>query len=427
MLEDERADTDKTSPWWSHSSKQSSLGILLEAPQQEGAAKASQRITEILLYGTIVPVALRDFPPTPPPTSPSRNIAQATTNVDSRKLSIKIRALPLSSDASRVTPTSAEILASLVHNRTAIPEAGEGDIEGHLLPTSPSEPIYNGKSSGKRKSLNDVFAAADAQRKRARKQGGDAVAAAASRVDERGPPAQASDKKASDAVSRKASQLPHLSRSSSTSSEARPPSRKSMMDGAAKRSSLSRITSISNVDEPATVESRNKETISRLVMAGMRLYGLEQRSKARSRRASASPSVATLDENHVAEEAAKGDEYKLVYHQAYKGTVFAFRKHIANVPLHTQTELLRDTVDRLLAIFCTDPLEQTLPVITTTPAGTPAKDLAVFGEGILEPNRSPFDGMKLGSITIEPNMLCVKSKSPQHASSSAIATDRGHG
>jgi hypothetical protein len=54
---------------------------------------------------------------------------------------------------------------------------------------------------------------------------------------------------------------------------------------------------------------------------------MQQRKKNRSRRASAVPGI---EDNHgigaeaAAEEATKDEEYKLMYHQAFKGAAFAF-------------------------------------------------------------------------------------------------------
>ena len=50
------------------------------------------------------------------------------------------------------------------------------------------------------------------------------------------------------------------------------------------------------------------------------------------------------------------EEYKLIYHQVFKGTCFAFRKHIAVVNFQPIIENIQDTVDKLLAVFCNDPL-----------------------------------------------------------------------
>jgi hypothetical protein len=79
--------------------------------------------------------------------------------------------------------------------------------------------------------------------------------------------------------------------------------------------------------EEPTTESRNKEALSRVVMAAMRMHGMQQRKKNRSRRASVAPGVEDSQEpiaKTAAEEAVKDEEYKLMYHQTYKGAAFAF-------------------------------------------------------------------------------------------------------
>jgi hypothetical protein len=61
-------------------------------------------------------------------------------------------------------------------------------------------------------------------------------------------------------------------------------------------------------------------------MAAMRMHGLQQRKKNRSRRTSLVPGneeSQQLSEEAAAEEIAKDDEYKLVYHQTYKGAALA--------------------------------------------------------------------------------------------------------
>jgi hypothetical protein len=68
------------------------------------------------------------------------------------------------------------------------------------------------------------------------------------------------------------------------------------------------------------------------------------------------------------------------------------RKHIATKPLHLQPDPLRDVVEKLLAIFCIDPLTVPLPSVETervmtTPGGP--KRLAVPGS--THSHASPFD------------------------------------
>ena len=115
-------------------------------------------------------------------------------------------------------------------------------------------------------------------------------------------------------------------------------------------------------------------------MAGMRLYGLSQ-SKSRKLRPSsgtASPALdVTFDDAHD-EARRKDEEYKLVYHQVLKGVCFAFRRHVRFAALQLHAESLRDTIDRLLALFCNDPLQAGLQgmVDELTPGGRKA-----FGAG----------------------------------------------
>ncbi|KAJ8606270.1 hypothetical protein MRB53_041092 [Persea americana] len=71
--------------------------------------------------------------------------------------------------------------------------------------------------------------------------------------------------------------------------------------------------------EPS-VEARNKQAISRTVMAGMRIYGLQQRKVPIKRSASQVDEVAPA----AVPEDVDADEYKQIYHLTYKGVIFAF-------------------------------------------------------------------------------------------------------
>jgi hypothetical protein len=64
-------------------------------------------------------------------------------------------------------------------------------------------------------------------------------------------------------------------------------------------------------------------------MAAMRMHGLQQRKQTRSRPASVAGAeeIQQLSEEAAAEEAAKDDEYKLIYHQTYKGAALALVSH----------------------------------------------------------------------------------------------------
>jgi hypothetical protein len=109
-------------------------------------------------------------------------------------------------------------------------------------------------------------------------------------------------------------------------------------------------------------DADNKNALSRLIMAGMRMYGLQQRKKPTastgSRAASETPSTNAPTASTCQPQPGQPkdeDQYKLVYHQTLKAASFALRAHMSRTAIGQ--DAMRDTVDRLLAIFCTDPLE----------------------------------------------------------------------
>ena len=77
-----------------------------------------------------------------------------------------------------------------------------------------------------------------------------------------------------------------------------------------------------------TVEARNKDQLSRLVLSGMKLYGLRRGST----------------------NASEMEEYKFVYHHTLKSAIFAFRGQIAKELLDVRTA--SGVVERLLGLFC---------------------------------------------------------------------------
>jgi hypothetical protein len=219
---------------------------------------------------------------------------------------------------------------------------GEGDAQflAPLLPPNASSP-----GSPKRKRFEDMVDEATARRKKARRKGGEAVAAAASKIDAPRPSSAhrkslSIDSKAGNPIDtlrgNNVSQTSQVagrpfSRSPSFSSDIRPLSRKGLLDGPGKRSTLSRVTSISATPEEQTIESRNKDALSRVVMAGMRMYGLQQRKKTNKfGRSSVAPLVDSNDDEVAADEAAKDEEYKLIYHQTFKGAALALVSLNAN-------------------------------------------------------------------------------------------------
>jgi hypothetical protein len=146
-------------------------------------------------------------------------------------------------------------------------------------------------------------------------------------------------------------------------------SREASLPATTKRSGLSRVKSVSNLPENAdkdSTETKNKDVVSRVVMAGMRLYGFSQSKSRKSRAESISQETSELAETQSSDE-----EYKLLYHQVYKATCFAFRRQMQNVALLGHSEALRETADKLLAVFCADPLSTQIATFEdeVTPGG----------------------------------------------------------
>jgi len=134
------------------------------------------------------------------------------------------------------------------------------------------------------------------------------------------------------------------------------------------------------------------------VMTCMRAHGLEQ-SESKQRRKSlapgaASPTMDTFPTVTASDDAAKDEEYKLIYHQVYKGVCFAFRTHTSALPLQVHAAALAETADKLLAIFLPDPIKEGLPgeADKLTPGGR-----KLFGSAKTE-NRSPFGAGVLGDV-----------------------------
>lgn len=417
---------EEQSSWWDAARIESPLGILaaVENDQRLQVQEVQPRITEILFYAARKP-APSSCPPTPPRSSPARATDAA------QEPSFQLTALALSS----------ELLYTRSEDLTPPPSPSPSSSPTcfTFLPPSFPEPVHTlAARSTKRKSLHDTFEEAAAQRKRAKQHGGSSVAAAAASAQP-----QPKDRRtvsgshlvdsavadASGAASKQASvplQTRPLSRSPSLSGS-RPPTRRIPLAAAdgKQRSSLSRVESISSASAltntgDAAIEAKNRDVISRLVMAGMRLYGLSQSKSRKSRRPSvaaslasqsqllrSSPAAEEVEQRAVEEDKAKDEAYKLIYHQTFKGAVFAFRQHIGTQTLQPYTEVLRETVDKLLGLFCNDPLANGLGGMAAvaeservTPGGRKAFGVDVGGAEEESPFARPIgDGEGQGEHT----------------------------
>lgn len=349
--------------WWRSARSDSPLGILVacNATARRLGSLAKPRITELLIFASREQTQGNGHALTPPSSSP---VTGAGENEASN--SVKIYALPLSSDL---------IHTNFVHDSAlGVPAA---EPEPTFLPSYNRVTVFseviNVPPTRKRKSLNDTLDEAAERRRKARRNGGEGVAAAAASNAPAEPFAPLMHRRNLSSGHAVLSQARPLSRASSAASgHYRSTARESSAPGPAKRLSLARTKSIAEIPQPATdsvLEAKNKELVSRIVMAGMRLYGFVQ---TKSRRSGAD-SMGADSAAHQQQENGRlqDEEYKLLYHQVYKGTCFAFRLHMASINLLGHSEKLRETVDQLLAIFCHDPLSNGLDPLDDklTPGG----------------------------------------------------------
>lgn len=330
------------SHWWQTARPNSSLGILVSV-NYEVPSNFSRypRTTELLFYADRASTAC-DKQSTPP------NIPQVANENKEKLSTITVHALALSSDL-------------LCRNREVTPPSSSGvtnpDDDAVFLPpsTPTASELINEPPVRKRKSASDAFDEATERRKVRRKGAADVAAAAVTKNEH-----VLSCLKHRRSVSGSGSQAVPiqtrpLSRASSSASSrpitARPPSE------APKHNLPPRAQSMSEPDKLDSIESKNKEVISRIVMAGMRLYGLTQ-SKSRKSRSSSSVASPALDASFERREIERqmDEEYKLVYHSVFKGTCFALRRHISILNLQPHLETLREIADSLLRVYCADPL-----------------------------------------------------------------------
>jgi hypothetical protein len=371
--------------WWQNARTQSPLGILAAVDCPPAALKpgstSTSRVTELLFFAASQPFPGPGQPLTPPQSSPAADGAD-----DKAQPQLTVHALPICSDFHLKEPTP-----------PPSPGIEAQSFEATFLPTRipqtvEAPEVINRPPVRKRKSANEVFDEATERQKKARRQGGGGVSAAAASLakTEESLPGLKHRRSISNGQHGVPLQNRPLSRSSSVAS-ARPGSvREPSVSAVAKRSGLSRLQSVSDTPanpEESPVERNNKEFICKVVSSGMRLYGIVQPKSRKSRANSAVPAE-EISPDELETERKNAEEFKLVYSHAYKGTCFALRKYIADTPLQSHTEALRATVDRLLAVFCNDPL--TLDAEDADDRFTPGGRKAFGSSALPGSQKNPF-------------------------------------
>lgn len=329
-------------PWFETRALQSPLGVLAKTTQLPPIEESDRpRVTEVLFYAAKVSVKGGSLP-TPPFSSPQSSQEECIDQLDDeerpQRSNICLYALPLSSDL---------IYEPVLQHLPEPPDQLE-DGAGRLV-----ESMYETKRqtqiSRKRERLNDIFDTAPDRKQKARRLQAEIISQATVTA----PPNVSRSFDGRQIKTEEPLHSPSLSdlqardrpfahaRKSSRSmsiSDARPPSSRGPPE--LKRSTLSNITT--DDLEDLSTEFRNKQTVSKVVMAGMRIYGLQQRK-----------TQADISEGAAQGQDRSDEEYKGVYHQTYKGALFAFRRSVADSLL--DAESVRNVVDKLLDVFCNHP------------------------------------------------------------------------
>ena len=327
----------------------------------------------MLLYAAVADTS-------PASSSPARPDEDALAQ--SRKR-IKVFALPLCSS-----------VIGLVQNSIAmcLPTATEsqGAEQACFLPYTHDPARVSQPAPQKRPSISTLFDDATQKRRKLKGRGGESISQAMAGIESLPSQHGLREKHETNHPQQNGLRRKSLSRASSMTPVAGPehsrPASRSGPLANGKRSSLHRVESaISPRDSPMFSEAeggyaqQNKAALTKVVMAAMRLHGLQQKKKPPSKSQIPHQMTSHTDTNLIANEAE--EEYKLVYHQTFKAAMFTFRKHL-NALLISQ-ETMRDIVDRLLTMFCTDPM-----IVDVAPNGSGFPEI-VANNGL--PSSSPFD------------------------------------
>ena len=343
-------------PWWGTPGMQSDKGILLKVEDEGLTMSGWRKITELLLYAAVVLES--ESLPTPPGSSSPGRFGDAPELSDPRPKAVRVYALPLSSTVLNQT-------ASSINTVTPPSEDLERLRPACFLPYPQNQSQAGQRTQQKRQSLSLLFDDATQKRRKLRGRGGESVAQAMANIDRTASQNCSIETKSESrnrslkSASENKAQQSLLRTSSMTSINGQDPSQPASHSGAltdGKRSSLHRVESAASpLDSCISAEvenintKQNKASLVKIVMAGMRLYGLQQRKK-QPWKTQAAENCDTVILNEVDAD----DEYKLVYHQTLKAATFALRRQFSAQVI--PQEIMRDVVDRFLNLFCTDPL-----------------------------------------------------------------------
>jgi hypothetical protein len=378
--------------WWNTMQSESPLGILVGVDVSSATKSNGHRITEILLVASKAHASLGERLLTPPASSPFEPGVDVSDDP-----AIQVLALAISSDLLLPANLPSPPLPPALDTCETIPAI--------FLPQTLRQAgeIVHEPPTKKRKTAESSLDAAATPPTAARRGGGGNVSAAAATKPD------FSHRRTSSNTNTPIQTRP-LSRSPSLVGS-RPGSVRGPHPLESKPSTLNRVQSLAGLlieappetTEEAHTEIKNKDAIARVVMAGMRLYGLSQSNRKlrgkQQRSSSASPALPadeTATPKEIEIERKKDEEYKAIYHQVYKGVCFAFRAHMQTILLQGYTDALREAADKLLAMYCSDPLAQGL-LGEADEKYTPGGRKAFGSVKAEEQGKSPFDAVRASS------------------------------
>ncbi|KAL2039033.1 hypothetical protein N7G274_008082 [Stereocaulon virgatum] len=353
-------------PWWCNIGAQSDHGILLRVKCEGDEQADDNATTEVLLYGA-VETDVAAFPTPPASSSPAPPDEHLLEPPSGSPHNVKLYALPLCSKVFGRAERAAGLLSPS-------PEACRTPNEACFLPHGLDQAREAKTVHHKRQSLSSLFDDATQKRRKLKGRGGESISQAMAGIDRHNsrhglpPNIESKDLEKAHLPQEGSTSRRGLTRASTimsiASSDYPQPASRSCPLVNGKRSSLHRVESaISPRDSPTLSEMdnsfahQNKAALTKVIMAGVRLHGLQQRKRTGKESAlEERPRTAASINNSSGLNEAE-DEYKMVYHQTFKAATFAFRKHFSAQAI--SQELMRDVVDRILTIFCSDPLATT--------------------------------------------------------------------
>ena len=364
----DESSADVMSPWWFRAAQQSDLGILLEVRNEMSSfERPGDDITEFLIYATVSKFfdSASYLPSPPASSSPLRIHGSDESSHAALAQKVRFRAVPLASTAHQGACVDGPCISPAILQRY-------DDDEAYFLSTIPNTTSAVHDSPHKRQRLLHLFEDATYQRKQLRRRGGEGISKAMAGLDsptlhlenQRGSKLEESNPNCHVHLNtQKRTKEKMLSRLSSTPSltEIHPSWLNSnvLQAGNDIQVALSGGEGLDSWEQASTLpttrnsfEDQNKFVLTRIIMAGMRIYGLQQRRKSVKLQ---TDSELGADSTFTDKSLTRGDdEYKMVYHQTLKAATFTFRNQMNKEVINQAT--MGDIVDQILALFCTDPL-----------------------------------------------------------------------